>query len=258
MISKIKNWNLIGKKALVTGGSKGIGKSTVEELASLGAEVLFTARNEKELLDTRKEFEEKGYKVFALVSDVINADDRTKVTSWINDSWQRLDILVNNAGINLRKATNDYTEKEYLSVINTNLISPFELCRELLHLLQKAEESAIVNVCSVAGFLDVQTGAPYGMSKSGLIQMTRNLAAEWAKHGIRVNSVSPWFTETPLSKGLLANTEKLQAITRRTPMGRIAQPDEIAAAIAFLAMNKASYITGQNIIVDGGLSINAL
>jgi tropinone reductase I len=258
MTSKIKGWNLIGKKALVTGGSKGIGKATVEELASLGAEVLFTARNEKELDATKKEFIGKGYTISTLCSDISNAAGRTKIASWINDSWQRLDILVNNAGINFRKATNDYTKAEYLSVLNTNLIAPFELCRLLFNLLVKAKESSIINVGSVAGFLDVQTGAPYGISKSGVLQMTRNLAAEWAKHNIRVNSVSPWFTETPLTSGLLANTGKLQAITRRTPMGRIAQAYEISAAIAFLAMNKASYITGQNIIVDGGMSINAL
>jgi Tropinone reductase 1 len=258
MALKVKGWDLIGKKALVTGGSKGIGKAIVEELSVLGAEVLFTARNEKELLEAKKEFDEKGYKVFVLSSDITDAKDRSKIVSWVISSWNSLDVLVNNAGINLRKATNEYTEKEYMSVLNTDLIAPFELSRQLFNLLAITGQSSIINVCSIAGFLDAQTGAPYGISKSGLLQMTRNLAAEWARFGIRVNSVSPWFTETPLTKGLLANAEKLNAITRRTPLGRIARPDEIAAAVAFLSMSKASYITGQNIIVDGGMSISAL
>jgi Tropinone reductase 1 len=110
----------------------------------------------------------------------------------------------------------------------------------------------------VAGSYDLQTGAPYGMAKAGLIQLTRNLAAEWAGYGVRVNTVSPWFTVTPLTKGYLSQADKLEKIKSRTPLNRVAQDDEIAAAVAFLAMDKASYITGQNLSVDGGVTTGLL
>jgi tropinone reductase I len=102
--------------------------------------------------------------------------------------------------------------------------------------------------------LDVGTGAPYGISKAGLLQLTRNLAVEWAKYNIRVNAVSPWFTETPLTAGLLQNEEKLTQVIKRTPMARVAKPEEMASVIAFLAMEASSYMTGQNLIVDGGMT----
>jgi Tropinone reductase 1 len=254
----MKAWNLTGKTALVTGGSRGIGKAIVTEFLALGAEVLFTARSSDEITTMEKALKAIHPGISGLTADVSDAGDRKKVLEWMDQKWGRLDILVNNAGINIRKASNDYTSSEFMQVLDINLLAPFELCRTLFPLLVKSKGASVINISSVAGSFDVQTGAPYGMSKAGLIQLSRNLASEWASHSIRVNTVSPWFTETPLTGGLLSNPDRLQAITSRTPLRRIAQSEEMAAAVAFLAMDKSSYITGHNLSVDGGATIRLL
>jgi len=254
----MKNWNLENKKALVTGGSKGIGKAVVHELASLGAEVLFTGRNESDLLTAREELLNLGLETHFLQGAVTDAVHREAVNAWISARWGKLDILVNNAGINFRKPSNEFTSEEYHFIVDTNLLAPFEFCRSLFPLLKNSGRASIINIASVAGSFDVHTGAPYGMAKAGLIQLSRNLAAEWAELDIRVNSVSPWYTETPLTKTFLAQVEKLDKIKSRTPLGRVAQAEEIATAVAFLAMDKASYITGQNLSVDGGVTTGLL
>ncbi|HEX5553844.1 MAG TPA: SDR family oxidoreductase [Chitinophagaceae bacterium] len=251
-------WNLKGKKALITGGSKGIGKAVVSELLELGAEVVFSARNGEVVKQLLGQFKQQGYRVDGLTADVTSVDDRHRITKWIEGQWGKLDILVNNAGINIRKPSNEYISKEYQQVMETDLIAPFDLSRELFEVFKKSGKAAVVNVASVAGIMDAKTGAPYGMAKAGLIQLTRILACEWAEFQIRVNAVSPWFTQTPATEALLANSNKLQQIVSRTPIGRVARGEEIAAAIAFLVMDKASFITGQNIVVDGGATSSAL
>lgn len=248
----MEKWNLKNKKALVTGGSKGIGKAVVLELLKLGAEVVFNARNDEVVKQVLNQFKGQGYPVHGLTVDVTNIDHRHRMVKWIEGQWGKLDILINNAGINIRKPSNEYLSKEYKQVIETDLTAPFELSRELFELLKKSGSAAVVNVASIAGMMDARTGAPYGMAKSGLIQLTRNLACEWAASHIRVNAVSPWFTQTPATEPFLSNPEKLQQIVSRTPMGRVARDEEMAAAVAFLAMDKASFITGQNLVVDGG------
>jgi Tropinone reductase 1 len=251
-------WNLNNKYALVTGGTKGIGKATVLEFLELGAEVIFTSRTQKDVDLVLQELENNGKKVHGLVADVTLAEDRKKVYKYIEKQWGKLDILVNNAGINIRKKANDYTEEEFKKVIEINLNAPFEFSRKLHPLLQKSGNAKIVNVASSAAIQDVGTGTPYAMSKAGLLQQTRSLAVEWAADGIRVNAVSPWFTVTPLTKGLLSDEERMNPIIKRTPLKRVAEASEMAAIIAFLAMDKSSYITGQNIVADGGMSINAI
>lgn len=245
-------WDLKNKKALVTGGSKGIGKAVVSELLELGAEVVFTARDGKGVEQAISQFSERRYQVHGLTADVTDTGQRRRIKEWIDGRWGKLDIVVNNAGINIRKPSNEYSSEEYRLVIDTDMIAPFELSRELFELLSKSGKASIINVASIAGIMDAQTGAPYGMAKAGLIQLSRNLACEWASVNIRVNAVSPWFTETPATQSLLSNPEKLRLIVSRTPMGRVATDEEIAGAVAFLAMDKASFITGQNLIVDGG------
>ena len=251
-------WNLKSKRALVTGGTKGIGLAIVKEFSGLGAEVLFTARNKEQVQQVEEELRAEGFNVSGLSADVSKAEDRKRLQSWIIESWGSLDVLVNNAGTNIRKSTPDYLEQEYRQVMEVNLMAPFELCRLLYPFLKESKNASIVNIASIAGMFDIRTGSPYSMSKAGLIQLSKNLAAEWAQDDIRVNTVSPWFTQTPLTKGLLSDAERANPIIARTPQKRIAEAEEMAGAVAFLAMEKASYITGQNIIIDGGMSISAL
>lgn len=251
-------WNLERKKALVTGGSKGIGQAVVREFLSLGAEVLFTARHQDEVSELEKELKDKGFLATGITSDVTSESDREKVADWIAEHWGKLDVLVNNAGMNIRNSANDYKKEDILKVLDTNLYAQFEFCRILFSSLRESGHAAVVNIASVAGIFDVRTGAPYAMSKAGLIQMTRSLANEWAGENIRVNTVSPWFTETPLTKGLLSDSAKLNPILAATPLKRIGKDVEVASAVCFLAMDNASYITGQNLTVDGGATVGIL
>lgn len=251
-------WNLQGKLALITGGTKGIGKAAVLEFFALGAEVLFTARNPADVEAFEKELKSQNFKATGIVSDVSLAEDREKLVEYIKTHWKKLDVLVNNAGINIRKKANEYSEEEWRKVMEINLMAPFELNRKLFPFLKKAQNATIINIASSAAIQDVGTGTPYAMSKAGLLQQTRSLAVEWAKDGIRVNAVSPWFTLTPLTSGLLEQTERIENILKRTPLNRVARAEEIASIIAFLAMEKSSFITGQNIVADGGMSINAI
>ncbi|TRO65586.1 SDR family oxidoreductase [Christiangramia sabulilitoris] len=251
-------WKLEGKKALITGGTKGIGQATVLEFAELGAQVLFTSRSKEDIIAFEKELQQQGFAAKGMVADSASEQDRNKIKSWIDENWRNLDILVNNAGINIRKKATEYTEDEFRKVMEINLMAPFQFCRLLYPNLKESGTSAIVNVASSAALQDVGTGTPYAMSKAGLLQQSRSLAVEWAGDNIRVNSVSPWFTKTPLTEGYLHNEEKMNSILSRTPLNRVAEASEISAIIAFLTMEKSSFITGHNIIADGGMSITAL
>jgi Tropinone reductase 1 len=144
---------------------------------------------------------------------------------------------------------------EYRRVQQVNLESCFELCRLLRPALIRGAPAAVVNNASVAGLTHLRTGAPYGMSKAAMIQLTRNLAVEWAGEGIRVNAVAPWYIRTPLAEQVLADAAYRQEVLERTPMGRVGEPEECARAIAFLCMPAAGYITGQCLAVDGGFSV---
>ncbi|HSI71394.1 MAG TPA: SDR family oxidoreductase [Gillisia sp.] len=251
-------WNLKDQTAVITGGSKGIGKATVLEFLHLGAKVIFTARTREDVISFQEELRSKGFDATGIEADVSTEKGRHEIVRAVEDKWKTLDILVHNAGINIRKKANDYTEAEYRKVLEINLISPFELSRMLFPFLKKSSRGTVINIASAAAMQDVGTGTPYAMSKAGLLQQTRSLAVEWAQDGIRVNAVSPWFTETPLTEGYLSQEEKMSPILNRTPLKRVAKAEEMASIIAFLAMEKSSYITGQNIIADGGMSINAI
>ncbi|WP_029038388.1 SDR family oxidoreductase [Salinimicrobium xinjiangense] len=251
-------WNLKGQTAIITGGSKGIGRATVSEFLKLGAEVLYTGRNADDILKVEDEFTAAGHSVKGIVANVTIAEDRQKIINWAENNWKAVTILVNNAGMNIRKKAMDFTEDEYRQVVETNLMSPFLLARELYPFLKKSGNGKIINVASAAATQDVGTGTPYAMSKAGLLQQTRSLAVEWARDNIRVNAVSPWYTRTPLTDSVLNDDKRKEMILRRTPLHRIAEPEEIASIIAFLAMDKSSFITGQTIVADGGMSVKAL
>ncbi|HMJ70081.1 MAG TPA: SDR family oxidoreductase [Cyclobacteriaceae bacterium] len=252
------NWTLKNKKALVTGGTKGIGLAIVEEFLSLGAEVFLVARNQTEVENLLSSLQSRGSHVDGLAGDVADPTVRTTIIDTLTRRWGRLDILVNNVGTNVRKKFVEYTEEEYRRLFDINLFSLTEMCRLSHPLLTKGENASVVNMASVAGSFDVQSGPPYGMTKAAIIQLTRHLAAEWALQNIRVNSVSPWYIATPLTVPVLSDKDRLDKILARTPMNRVGQPGEVASAVAYLAMDHASYITGQDLKVDGGMSIKGL
>jgi tropinone reductase I len=254
----MKQWTLKGKCALITGGTKGIGLATAEEMLALGAEVMIIARDAAAVEARVSAWQESGLPASGMAADVCNPDDQARVAAAIEAQWSRLDVLVNNVGMNIRKGFEAYAEAEYRRIFDTNLFSVMALTQRLFPLLRNGNGPSVIQVSSVAATVDVRSGAPYGMTKAAQLQLTRNLAVEWAPHGIRVNAVSPWYTRTPLAAPVLEQPERLAQILRRTPAARIAEAEEPAAAIAFLAMDKASYITGQNIIVDGGMTISGL
>jgi Tropinone reductase 1 len=237
------SWRLDGKTALVTGGTRGIGRAICEELAGLGAKVIAVARTV-----------DPAFPHEVLFGDVTVAADRKRIVERVSGP---LHVLVHNAGTNVRGPLVGYDDTTIEQLIALNLTAPLLLSRDL-HPRLKEGKASVIHVGSVAGQVALPTGVAYAAAKAGLAQAARTLALEWAKDGIRVNTVAPWYTRTPLVESVLADPAKLAAIIARTPMGRIAEPGEVAAVVAFLAMGAASYVTGQCVSVDGGMSIQGL
>jgi Tropinone reductase 1 len=247
-------WRLDGRRALVTGASSGIGLAVAREFAALGADLVLVARGSDRLqrvcAELQGDFPQRS--VQPVAADVATVEGREGVCAAVGDSLQ---LLVNNAGINIRKRMSELSLEEYRRVQGVNLESCFELCRLLHPALVEGAPGAVVNNASVAGLTHLRTGAPYGMSKAAMIQLTRNLAVEWAGEGIRVNAVAPWYIRTPLADQVLADRAYRQEVLDRTPLGRVGEAEECARAIAFLCMPAAGYITGQCLAVDGGFSV---
>lgn len=216
------------------------------------------ARNADDIQKATEHWQKQGHIAIGVAADVTLVADRSRIAAAIEEQGGKLDILVNNAATTIRKKLHDYTEQEYRGIFDVNVIGLLEMCRTAFPYLKASSHGSVINIASVAGMTDVQAGVPYGLSKGAIIQLGRNLAAEWAEWGIRVNSVSPWYTQTEMAEAILTDPERLNRILNRTPLNRIGQPEEIAAVVSFLAMNKSSYVTGQNIAVDGGFLIKGL
>lgn len=248
------NFTLNGKCAIITGGSKGIGKAVAVAFARLGAEVLVVARNSDDVDNLVAELNALNYPVYGISADVTSINDRQGIIDKANSLWGRLDCLVNNAGFNIRKKTVDFTDEEFEFLLDTNFKSAFQLSRLAYPLLCKSKGASIVNIGSVAGRKIVRTGLPYASAKAALSHLTRYLAVEWATDGIRINSIEPWYIRTELTEPVLNNEKTYSRILERTPAGRVGEPEDIAGLAAFLCMPASSYISGQNISVDGAAS----
>jgi len=247
-------WRLDGQLALVTGASAAASRAVATELLGRGADVLMTAREADPLELAREELSEQfpTREVLAFAANVADPEQRRALLDWVEDLGDGLHLLVNNAGFNLTLPALDYDETQWRAVFETNTFAAWQLSRLAHPLLARHAATAIVNVGSVSGAIHVRSGAPYGMSKAALHQLTRNLACEWATDGIRVNAVLPWYIRTRRTSAPLADPDYLDAVIEQTPLGRIGSPEEVAAAVAFLCLPAASYISGQCLAVDGG------
>ncbi|WP_152208083.1 3-oxoacyl-[acyl-carrier-protein] reductase [Marinobacter changyiensis] len=243
--------DLKGKVAIVTGGSRGIGRHISLLLAKRGADVAINYRSRQEEADaTIKELEELGVRAMAIQADLSDMTAARNLIRKVHEEWGRVDILVNNAGITRDKTMKKLTDDDWNEVLNTNLGSVYATCSEVLEIMMKQKYGRIVNITSFVGQAGNFGQANYAASKGGIIAFTKTLALETAKYNITVNAIAPGFTETEMLGQVPENIR--EKIMERVPMGRFGQPEEIARAVVFIAA-EGDYITGQQINVNGGV-----
>ena len=245
---------LEGKVALVTGASRGIGRAIAIKLAEYGATVIVNYNGSKEKAEeTAKAIEDMGRETTISCFDV---SDENACKSGIDEMLKKyghIDILVNNAGITRDKLLMGMSEEDFVSVLNTNLLGAFHTTKFLIRNFLKLKGGSIINISSVSGVIGNPGQANYSASKAGIIGLTKSVAREYASKGIRVNAIAPGFVGTDMVDNMTEEAKK--QIESKVPLGRIGEPSEIAEMAAFLASDKASYITGQVIHVDGGMAI---
>lgn len=245
--------DLTGKTAIVTGGSRGIGRAICLELARRGANIVFSyAGNAAAAEETVKLVEETGATARAVQGDVTSADSAKELVEAAKELGG-VDILVNNAGITRDKLAARMSEEDFDAVIATNLKGAFLMTKAVLRPMMRAKSGAIVNMASVVGIMGNAGQANYAASKAGLIGMTKSVAREVASVGIRVNAVAPGYIETDMTAAMPEAAQ--QAMCSAIPAARAGKPEDVAHAVAFLVSDEAAYITGQVLAVDGGMAM---
>jgi 3-oxoacyl-[acyl-carrier protein] reductase len=248
------SFNLNGKTALITGGSRGIGRAIALKLADHGAKVAFTyARSKDAAEEVKSEIEKKGTACTALQADAAITEKADEVVQQVVSEWEKLDILINNAGINHDNLILRMSEQEWDEVIDTNLKSVFNYSKAAAKPMIRNRGGSIINISSVVGLAGNAGQSNYAASKAGMIGFTKSYAKELASRNIRANVVAPGYIVTQMTDEL--DDELLELINEQTPLGRPGDADEIAEVVAFLASDMSSYITGEVIRVDGGMAM---
>ena len=246
-------FDLTGKVAVVTGGGTGLGEAAARALAGAGAALVLSGRNKANLEKVAADITSGGGQALPVIADVSRREDVESMAAEALRAYGRIDILVNNAGINIVKPFLDLTEEDWDAVLNTNLKGCYYCCQALGKGMVEQGSGSIINIVSVFGLRGFMNLAPYAASKGAVVQLTKALAVEWARHNVRVNAIAPSYIRTEMTKRDIESDERILKFNlAKIPMRRGGEPEELGGLVVFLASEAASFITGDTIAVDGG------
>jgi NAD(P)-dependent dehydrogenase (short-subunit alcohol dehydrogenase family) len=244
--------SLEGKRALVFGGTSGLGKSIALGFAEAGADVVPIGRRAEEVRRTSEDIRALGKQALELAADITRREDIQRVIERVKAEWGRIDILVNSAGMAKRVPSLQLEDEDWDRIMDLNLRGTWQTCQMVGGVMKEQRYGRIINMVSIAAFLSAHEATAYAASKGAVAQITRCLAAEWARYNITVNAIAPGVFETPLNVNIVNEPGRKASIMAHTPMRRFGNLEEIKGAAIFLASDSASYVTGAMIPVDGG------